>query len=347
MNLLHRAEKKGQRFQNPVPTTMAGPLTILTKILPRHLANKAETAPKRPLGPFHTDSSMYYRPPETGLRITWFGHAASLVEIDGVRVLIDPVWGKRASPREWLGPVRFFAPTMELEDLPPIDVVLLSHDHYDHLDAFTIKQLATLNVSSRARYVCPLGVGKVLRTCGVDEKHITELDWTQSTTVAGAELGVEIKIAAWPTRHFSGRGLLDRFTTLWNCYVLEGPKHRVLYGGDTGYWDGFGPIAAEYERFDVSMLPIGAFDPLWRAIHMGPEDALQAYRDMGGPEKAGLLMPVHWGLFNLALHGWRQPIDHLTELAGEDVPLFSPTPGEPVDVVAGKEVRSGWWEWKR
>ncbi len=346
MNLLHRAEKKGRQFQNPVATEMASPLTIMTKVLPRHLANKEETSPKQPLGPFTTDVSIYTRAPESGLRITWFGHASALVEIDGVRVLIDPVWGKRAG-LPGLGPVRFFAPTAALEDLGPIDVVLLSHDHYDHLDAFTIKQLATLNASARARYICPLGVGKVLRSFGVEGKHITELDWTQSTTATGGEFGAEVKITAWPARHFSGRGLFDRFTTLWNSFVMEGPKHRVFYAGDTGYWDGFGPIAEQYERFDVSLLPIGAFDPLWRSIHMGPEDAVQAYRDMGGVEKAGLLMPVHWGLFNLALHGWRQPIDHLTELAGGDVPLLSPAPGEPVEVTAGREVRSDWWRGKR
>jgi L-ascorbate metabolism protein UlaG (beta-lactamase superfamily) len=179
----------------------------------------------------------------------------------------------------------------------------------------------------------------------VDDKHITELDWTQGTSVAGTDLGGELRITSWPTRHFSGRGLLDRFTTLWASYVLEGPNHRVYYGGDTGYWDGFSAIAGHYDHFDVSMLPIGAFDPLWRSIHMGPEDAVQAFRDMGGPTKAGLLMPVHWGLFNLALHGWRQPIERVTELAAEgEIPLFAPTPGEPVEVVSGQQVRSPWWQ---
>ncbi len=322
---------------------MAG-FSILWKALPRLLFNKEEAVPKRALGPFKTDASTYAQPPGSGLRITWFGHASSLLEIDGMRVLLDPVWERRASPVSFAGPKRFFPPTLPLEDLPPLDMVLLSHDHYDHLGAETIRRLSTLQASARARYVCPLGVGKRLRGFGVQDVRITELDWTQDTTVSGAELGSELKITAWPARHFSGRGLGDRFSTLWASYVLEGPKHRVFFGGDSGYWEGFAAIGQPYERFDVSMLQIGAFDDLWRSIHMNPEDAVQAYRDLGGAGKAGLLMPIHWGLFNLALHGWRQPIERvLAQAEGADLPLFSPRPGVPTEVIRQRTVVSDWW----
>lgn len=325
---------------------MAG-LSTLWKALPRLIFNKEETEPRVPPGPFHTEASVYSTPPGSGLRITWFGHACTLVEIDGMRVLIDPVWEQRASPVQWAGPKRFFAPTLPLEDLPEIDAVLISHDHYDHLGADTVRRLANLHATARARFVCALGVAKRLRGFGVAAQRITELDWTQSGTVAGAELGLELTVTAWPSRHFSGRGLLDRFTTLWGSYVIEGPKHRVFYGADSGYWEGFAAIGQQYERFDVSMLQVGAADRLWHDIHMEPEDAVQAYRDLGGRGKAGLLMPVHWGLFNLALHGWRQPIEKVMELAaGGDLAVFAPQPGKPEEIVAGRDVRSDWWRVK-
>jgi len=344
MKVLPRAEKQGSKYQNPVPTEMGG-FGTFRKALPRMLFNKEETFPKGALGPFHTDATVYATPPASGLRVTWFGHACSLVEMDGLRVLIDPVWERRAGPFAFLGPKRFFAPTLALEQMPALDAVLISHDHYDHLGASTIRQLSTLNATAHTRWVCALGVGKRLRKFGVPDGRITELDWTQSASIAGAEMVAELKITAWPSRHFSGRTPFDRFTTLWGSYVLEGPKHRVLYGADTGYWEGFGAIAAQYEGFDLSMLQVGAFDPLWHDIHMSPEDSVRAYCDMGGVQKAGLLMPVHWGLFNLALHGWRVPIERMITAAGsEDVPLFSPTPGQPTEAVRGREVQSDWWK---
>ncbi len=344
---LKRAEKDGRKFLNPVPTTMAGFGTIF-KVLPLYFSNKAESEPKTPLGPFRTDASLYATEPKTGLRVTWMGHSCMLIEIDGVRVLIDPVWEERASPFQWMGPKRFFAPPLKLEELPSIDVVLVSHDHYDHLGADTIRQLSRLDITAKARWVTSVGVGKRLRGCGVPEGRIAELDWTQSVDVAGEisrDAGAGLRIAAWPSRHFSGRGILDRFHTLWGSFVLEGPKHRVYYGADSGYWDGFAEIASHYDGFDLTMLEVGAFHPLWKAIHMGPDGAAQAYADMGGPEKAGLLMPIHWGLFNLALHAWREPIERTIELANEQgMKLWSPPPGVPSEVERGQELWSDWWK---
>jgi L-ascorbate metabolism protein UlaG (beta-lactamase superfamily) len=281
-----------------------------------------------------------------------------LLEIDGLRILIDPIWEERASPLQWFGPQRFFAPTMRLEDLQELDAILISHDHYDHLGAGTVKRLAALNAAARAVWVTSAGVGRRLRRFGVAEGRIAELDWTQSTEVAGAELGQSVRVTAWPARHFSGRTPWDRFTTLWSSFVFEGPKHRVYFGADSGYWDGFAKIAAQYEshpsgrktsaegpvRFDLTMLEIGAFHPLWADIHLGPDGAAQAYESMGGLEKAGPLMPIHWGLFNLALHGWRQPIDRLEEVAARDgLTLWTPEPGVPTEVVQGQAASSRWW----
>ena len=343
MSLLQHAQKQGSKFLNPIPTEVGGFRTI-TKVLPLYINNKAETEPKVPLGPFRTDVGVYAAEPASGLRITWFGHSSTLLEMDGVRVLIDPVWDERASPVRWFGPKRFFEPTLRLEDLPELDAVLISHDHYDHLGAETIRRLARLNATARTRWVTSAGVARRLRGFGVAAGQIAELDWTQSLEVAGAELAQSLRVTAWPARHFSGRTPWDRFTTLWSSFVLEGPKHRVYYGADSGLWPGFAEIAARYDRFDVTMLEIGAFHPLWAPIHLGPDGAAQAFREMGGPEKAGLLMPIHWGLFNLALHGWREPMERMSTIAdGEGWALWSPRPGEPTEVVKGQAVRSRWW----
>jgi len=334
MSLLNPSRKSGNLYLNPVPTKIGG-FSMAFKVLPEYLRNREETEPRQPLGPFHTDATVFSAPPVSGLRVTWFGHSSSLIEIDGVRVLIDPVWDERASPSSLFGPKRFFAPTMPLAFLPPLDVVLISHDHYDHLGKATVRQLARSQPA--VQWVTSLGVGRRLRSFGVDAECITELDWTQSTEVAG------MRITSWPSRHFSGRTTWDRFTTLWASFVLEGPRHRVYYGADTGYWEGIAEIAAQYDGFDLTMLEIGAFNELWADIHLGPDGAARAFEAMGGNGRAGLLMPIHWGLFNLALHGWRQPIERLTALASQkNLGLWAPRPGEPTEVVQGQALQSGW-----
>lgn len=317
---------------------------MIFKVLPMYFSNREETEPKAPLGPFHTDAGLYGKAPASGLRVTWFGHSGFLLEIDGIRVLVDPVWEQRASPVQWMGPKRFFAPTLPLEDLPELDAVLISHDHYDHLGAETVKRLSRLNATARTRWVTSLGVARRLQHFGVPADRTQELDWTQETDVAGAELGQSVKLTAWPARHFSGRTFWDRFTTLWSSFVIEGPKHRVYFGADSGPWPGFAEIASRYDRFDLTMLEIGAYHPLWGDIHLGPDGAAEAYRQMGGPEKAGALFPIHWGLFNLALHGWRQPIERLSAIAQQEGwRLWCPTPGEPTEVVAGMQPQAAWW----
>jgi L-ascorbate metabolism protein UlaG (beta-lactamase superfamily) len=298
-----------------------------------------ERVPRQPLGPFRTEARIYREAPAGGLRITWMGHSSLLVEIDGVRLLIDPVWDERASPLAWTGPRRFYPPPLALADLPPIDAVVLSHDHYDHLGRETMRALASHPSTEGAQWVTSLGVGAILRGMGV-RAPLTELNWTESFLLTSSRAAA-LTITALPARHFSGRSLRNRFETLWSSFVLKGERHTVYFGADSGMWDGFAEIGRAYGPFDLTMLEIGAYNKLWGDVHMGPDGAAEAFTALGG---RGLLMPIHWGLFDLALHSWRQPIERLLELAGERrLPLWSPTPGSPTDVVPGEELRSEWW----
>jgi L-ascorbate metabolism protein UlaG (beta-lactamase superfamily) len=325
------AERIGRRYLNPVPTQVGG-LSIIFKIGPRFLFGAAARSPKQAPGPFHTDPRIYQTSPQSGLRVTWFGHSSSLVEIDGVRVLIDPVWDERAAPTQWAGPKRFFPPTLALEALPAIDAVLISHDHYDHLGEGTVRRLAQMENLRQARWITPLGVGAILARFGVDAGKCTELNWMKQVKIGS------LTITALPSRHFSGRSLFNRFETLWASFVLAGPEHRVYYGADSGEWPGFSEIGETYGPFDLTMLEIGASNPLWADVHMGPEGAVRSFRALGA---SGKLMPIHWGLFDLALHPWAEPIERV--FAVEDLKLWSPEPGMPCEVVAEQEIRSQWW----
>jgi len=328
---LQPARREGRRFVNPVPTGVGG-LSTMWKVLPKFLFGRAARSPKQTPGPFKTDPRIFETRPHSSLRITWIGHSTSLVEIDGIRLLIDPVWDERAAPVSWIGPKRFFPAPLGLEDLPPIDVILISHDHYDHLGGGTVRRLAQMENFRHTRWITTSGVEKKLQAFGVAPSRCTALNWTEKVTVG------PVMITALPARHFSGRGLLDRFKTLWASFALTGPQHRVYYGADSGEWYGFRDIGEQFGPFDLTMLEIGASNPLWADIHMGPEGAVRSFRALGGD---GLLMPIHWGLFDLALHYWTEPIESI--FAARDLKLWSPTPGLPTEVVPGEEIRSNWW----
>ena len=328
---LERAKRVGRKFQNPVPTAVGG-LKIIFRILPLYLSKPNDAVPRVPPGPFRTDPSIYTTAPASGLRVTWFGHSSLLLEIDGARVLIDPVWDERASPWQRFGPRRFFAPTMPLEEMPALDAILISHDHYDHLGAESVRTLT--RVQPDVRWITSLAVGAELQRFGVAPESITELDWTDSTAVGA------LTITAVPSRHFSGRKLSNRFETLWGSFILKGIDHNVFYGADTGMWPGFQTIAADYGPFDLALIEIGAFNELWKDIHLGPDGAVAAFAALGG----GVLMPIHWGLFDLALHGWKEPIERLLALAQQrGIRLFSPEPGLPTEFRARTQVLSDWW----
>jgi len=329
--LLQPARHNGRRYLNPVPTAVGG-LSMFFKVAPRFFFGTKARLPTHPLGPFHTDAAVYASQPPSGLRVTWMGHSTSLIEIDGARILIDPVWDERAAPTNWAGPKRFFAPPLALTDLPSLDAVLISHDHYDHLGEGTIRALTQLPAIKNVQWITPLGVGALLKKFGVEATHIAEMNWMDTTRIG------PLDITALPSRHFSGRSLFNRFQTLWASFALAGPAHRVYYGADSGEWPGFTEIGQQFGPFDLTMLEIGASDPLWANIHMGPEGAIRSFRALGGN---GLFMPIHWGLFDLALHRWRQPIEAIWHV--ENLKLWSPTPGAPTEVISGEELHSEWW----
>lgn len=268
--------------------------------------------------------------PADGLHLTWFGHSSTLVRLDGARVLIDPVWGERVSPMPGVGPRRLHPVPHRLSDLPELDVVVISHDHYDHLDMPTVRALAA---SRRVPFVVPLGVGAHLRRWNIPEERITELDWGESTEVAG------LQITACPAQHFSGRALV-RNNTLWASWAIAGPTHKVFYSGDSGYFDGFRQIGEQYGPFDVSLIQMGAYNSSWPDIHMTPEEGVATHRDVRG----GLLVPVHWATFNLAPHPWGEPVDRAwSEAKAYSVDLVVPKLGERIRVDSGAKV-DNWWQ---
>jgi len=294
-----------------------------------------------PCGPLpaHDPRGAWRRPPGSGLRATWLGHSTVLVEIAGKRVLTDPVWSPRASPSRLMGPKRFQPVPVALRALPPIDLVVVSHDHYDHLDLPTIRALAKTGVP----FVTALGVGAHLEAWGVPAARITELDWWESHRLPGSDL----EVTAAPSQHFSGRGLKDRNATLWASIVLSSPRHKVFFSGDTGLTTEYAEIARRLGPFDLVMLEVGAFHPSWGDIHLGPENALKAWQLLGGAQGSGqgggLFLPVHWGTFSLAMHAWDEPVETLLQLAPQHgAPLLLPQLGAPVEPAHGP-VDTPWW----
>lgn len=330
MSLLQPARKEGNKFLNPVPTQVMSEGNMVS-VLGAYFTNKNEVVPRPLPGPFHTDPAIYQTPPSTGLRITWIGHSSLLIEIDGKRLLTDPVWSKRASFSSFIGPKRFFAPPIALKDLPPLDGVIISHDHYDHLDAATIRFFA----SQQVPFYCSLNVGRYLQQYGIAAGRITEMDWTNQVS-----LGDNCTLTALPARHFSGRGLFNRFTTLWSSFSIRTPQHHLYYGADSGMYEGFAEIGAAYGPFDLTLLEIGASNTYWADIHMGPVHASEAHLALRGKQ----MMPIHWGTFNLALHAWKEPIETLLQLADEKhISLLVPKPGEPVTVTGAPYINT-WWK---
>jgi L-ascorbate metabolism protein UlaG (beta-lactamase superfamily) len=286
--------------------------------------------PQSPL-PSLSPLEPWRRAPQSGLRATWLGHSTVMLEIDGWRVLTDPVWGPRASPSRFIGPKRFQPVPVAMSELPRLDVVLLSHDHYDHLDFTTMRLLRRVNVP----IVTSLGVGMHLEAFGIAAERIVELDWWETHRVPGTDL----TLTATPSQHFSGRGLKDGNKTLWSSWVLATQRHRVFFSGDTGLTPEYAQIHARFGAFDLVMLEIGAFHPAWSGIHLGPENALAAHTLLGG----GPLLPIHWGTFNLALHPWDEPVETLLRLAPKsDARLLLPKLGEPIEPVHELPLET-WW----
>ena len=303
----------------------------------REYLDKESRARRAPTGtiPVHaTTVADLARPPKSGLRLTWIGHSSILAEIDGQRVLFDPVWGQRCSPFDFIGPKRLHPVPLPSAALGPVDVVVISHDHYDHLDLPTIKALA----GTDTLFAVPLGVGAHLERWGVSPDRLRELDWNESTRVGG------LTLTATPARHFCGRGIRNRQHTLWASWVVAGEHHRVYHSGDTGYFFGFKDIGTEHGPFDATMIQIGAYSDMWPDIHMTPEEGVDAHRDLqGGDAAAGVLLPIHWGTFNLAPHPWAEPGERTMWAAHRaGATMVAPRPGEPFEP-ATTGVVFPWW----
>jgi L-ascorbate metabolism protein UlaG (beta-lactamase superfamily) len=288
---------------------------------------------RTPPGPLPSVNPLerWSRGPETPLRATWLGHSTVLLELDGVRVLTDPVWGERASPVGFAGPKRFQPVPVSIDALPPLDAVVISHDHYDHLDYSTILELAKLDVP----FFTSLGVGAHLESWGVPGERITELDWWESVELPTRGLS----ITAAPSQHFSGRGLGGRNGTLWSSLALRTEHASVFFSGDTGLTAEYSDIKERLGPFDLVMLEVGAFHPAWGDIHLGPENALKAATLLGGAR----FLPVHWGTFNLAMHAWDDPAETLVARAAEyGAHLVMPRLGEPIEPSHAEDV-DAWW----
>jgi L-ascorbate metabolism protein UlaG (beta-lactamase superfamily) len=332
---LERAKANPQyrdgRFVNFQPETPTG-FSDIVGYIARQFSGDEVRVPPAPLPVLAVDTTaLAAAPPASGLRAFWLGHASVYVEIDGLRLLLDPVFAERVSPLP-IGPKRFHPPPVALADLPPIDAVLVSHDHYDHLDMATVQQLAARGT----RFLVPLGIGAHLERWGVPLAQIEEMEWWQRTTLRGVEF------VCTPTRHYSGRSLGERSATLWSSWSVLGPRHRFFYSGDTGHGSHFGEIGARLGPFDLAFVKIGAYGPgaPWADIHMPPEQSVQAHREV----RAKRLFPVHWSTFNLAYHDWDEPIRRtVAEARRTGVDVVTPRLGEWVD--ADRPFAStAWWE---
>jgi L-ascorbate metabolism protein UlaG (beta-lactamase superfamily) len=262
--------------------------------------------------------------------IVRLGHSSHLLKLQGRYWLIDPVFGERVSPFSFLGPKRFHAPPLPLQELPPIEGLVLSHDHYDHLDRPTIAYLR----ERVQRYFVPLGVGARLVEMGVAAERIAEFDWWQGATHAGVQL------TATPAQHFSGRTPWDRDSTLWASWVLAAGGQRIFYSGDSGYFGGFAQIGERFQGFDIALMENGAYDAWWPAVHMTPAQTVQAFEDLRGKT----LYSVHNSTFDLAFHRWQAPMAELAALAqARGIVLATPEIGEVLTVGAPRQNRL-WWE---
>jgi L-ascorbate metabolism protein UlaG (beta-lactamase superfamily) len=319
----------GKQFVNVEYTPMMAGDSSLA-VLRHWLFGRELRAPNCPLPLYPDGAAQLARPPASGLRVTWLGHSTTIIEVDGVTVLTDPVWSERASPSRWLGPRRFHPPPIALAALPHLDAVLISHEHYDHLDAATVQALAGRGVA----FHVPLGIGAHLAAWGVPAAQIIEHDWWQSATLPN---GVQLMSA--PSRHFNGRGVPGRVGALWTSWALVGPHHRVFFSGDTGLHAAMAEIGARLGPFDVALLEIGQYDQSWGNIHLGPVGALEANQRLGGR----VLFPIHWATFQLGMHDWSEPAETLTqEAARRHVAIVTPELGEPVEPTLARST-TAWW----
>ena len=321
------AQFRGERFSNVIPRPERG-LREGAGLWFDFLFNKPEgTVPNRVI-PVRKMSPADLQ--AAADKSVWrLGHSSLLFKLNGKFWLTDPVFSERASPVQWYGPKRWHPPPIAIAELPPIEAVILSHDHYDHLDHDAILELH----GKVAHFVAPLGVGARIVDWGVPAAKVQEFDWWQETRIDG------LRLVATPAQHFSGRGLSDGNSTLWCSWVISGEGFNLFFSGDSGYFDGFKEIGRRYGSFDMAFLETGAYDKRWEYVHMLPEQTTQAFRDLN----AKWLFPIHNGTFDLAMHPWADPFEQITRLAGEQgIALTTPVMGEHLELLA-PHTGSTWW----
>ncbi len=316
------------KFRNPVRMHKMGFFKGLGIML-RFLFDKpADTVPRQPIPVQALSRADLLAAPDHSL--FRLGHSTVLLKLNGQFWLTDPVFSQRASPVQWAGPQRFHAPPISIAELPPITGVILSHDHYDHLDHAAVLELA----AKTEHFITPLGVGDTLVKWGIPAAKVRQLSWWESTQVAG------LKLSATPAQHFSGRGLFDGNQSLWASWVIDSGEQRIFFSGDSGYFMGFKDIGEKFGPFDLTMVETGAYDPQWPDVHMQPEESLQAHIDLRGK----VMLPIHNGTFDLSLHAWSDPFERISALAAERrLPLATPEIGLRLDLRA-PEHGDAWWQ---
>ena len=327
---------EGGKFINPIKTEMNMSFNTFTSILRDYIKGIPNQKPANPIEVLEPDPTLIQQEADTIKRITWFGHSAFLLELADKKILIDPMFGSSPSPISFMGTKRFTEGLpLEVDELPEIDAVVLSHDHYDHLDYGSIMKLK----SKVKAYYVPLGVGAHLKAWGIPDSSIFELNWWEEASVG------EVMLVAAPARHFSGRGLTDRFSTFWSGWIIQAPDYKLFFSGDGGYGPHFREIGEKYGPFDFAMLECGQYDRRWSEIHMMPEESAQAARDV----QAKIAMPIHWGAFVLALHSWYDPPSRFGKTADSlGVNTVYPRIGEVLDLAnieerVDRDMQNTWW----
>ncbi len=323
---------KDGKFSNQVPTDMNMDFRTGISVMREFIKGTANDKPESKLPVLKIDSLDIVNRNDTVTRLTWFGHSSFLLEMDGMCVLLDPMFGKKPSPHPMLGSARFTEELpIDIDKLPMIDAVIISHDHYDHLDYGSIKKLKD-KVGS---FYVPLGLASHLKRWGVAENKIYELQWGDEITAG------KIKLVCAPSRHFSGRRLMDRYSTLWCSWIIMGQQDKIYFSGDSGYGPHFKDIGDKFGPFDLALMECGQYDERWHEIHMLPEETAQAALDV----QAKLMMPIHWGAFKLALHSWTDPIERVS-LAAEkaNIAITTPQIGESIILNENTFPTNKWWE---